>query len=147
MLNLTYHKHDFELEASWTFSATSHGKGPVDGIGATIKSQATRYLLSGTTERAFTSSEDFFNFTKKVNDHQVMKGDLEPNRPIEVFYIKQSDVDNVLQQTLEARWSQLSKKQWIQHIQSKHQFNPIRIGKIMCRVVSSSRSSETFELF
>ena len=64
MINLTFHEKDFGIKASWTFSATSHGKGPVDGIGPSIKSRATRYLLSGTPERAFLSSEDLFNYTK-----------------------------------------------------------------------------------
>ncbi|CAF3124023.1 unnamed protein product, partial [Rotaria sp. Silwood2] len=83
MMNLTYHQEDFNLTAFWRFSATSHGKGPVDGIGAAIKSRATRYILTGTPERAFLSPEDLFNYSKQANDHQVMKGDLEPNRPIE----------------------------------------------------------------
>ncbi len=146
-MNLTYHEVDFGIAASWTFSATSHGKGPVDGIGAAIKSRATRYLLGGTAERAFLSAEDFFGFTKQVNDHQVMKGDLEPNRPIEVFFIKNSDVDNTFKETLERRWSQLSKKKWIEGIQSKHQFNPVGILKIKCRQISNSENFETFELF
>jgi hypothetical protein len=88
MLNLTYYEADFGLPACWTFSTTSHGKGPVDGIGAAVKSCATRYLLSSSPGRAFLTSEDFFKFTKQVNDHQVMKGDLEPNRPIEAFFYK-----------------------------------------------------------
>ena len=116
MLNLTYHKADFGLTASWTFSATAHGKGPVDGIGTTVKSSATRYLLRGTTERAFFSPEDFFYYTQQVNAHQVMKTDLEPNRTIEAFYIKSSDVDNTFKETLEQRWSQLPKTPWIEGI-------------------------------
>jgi hypothetical protein len=147
MMNLTYHENDFGLTASWTFSATSHGKGPVDGIGAAVKSRATRYLLSGTAERAFLSPEDLFHFTKQVNDHQVMKEDLEPNRPIEVFYIKSSDVDNIYKQALEWRWSLLSKKKWIEGIQNKHQFNPVGICKIKCRQTSNSETFEVFKLF
>ncbi len=146
-MNLTYHENDFGLTASWTFSATSHGKGPVDGIGAAVKSRATRYLLSGTAERAFLSPEDLFHFTKQVNDHQVMKEDLEPNRPIEVFYIKSSDVDNIYKQALEWRWSLLSKKKWIEGIQNKHQFNPVGICKIKCRQTSNSETFEVFKLF
>jgi hypothetical protein len=147
MLNLTYHERDFGITASWTFTATSHGKGPVDGIGAAVKACATRYLLSGTSERAFLSPEEFFHFTKRANDRQVMIGDLEPNRPIEVFYIKQSDIENILEKKLDLRWLQLTKKQWIEGIQSKHQFDPISLGKISCRRISSSRNFETFELF
>lgn len=99
MLNLTHHERDFGLKATWTFSATSHGKGPVDGIGAAVKSRATRHLLRGTSERAFLSAKELFDFTKNVNDHQVMKGDLEPNRPIDVFYVEMGDVENILKGT------------------------------------------------
>ena len=76
MVNLTYHQSEFGLPAAWTFSSTSHGKGPVDGIGAAIKSRATRYTLKGTTEGAFLTPEELYQFTKSVNDHQKIKGDL-----------------------------------------------------------------------
>ncbi|CAF4308789.1 unnamed protein product [Rotaria sordida] len=76
-----------------------------------------------------------------------MKGDLEPNRPIEAFYIKTSDVDSTFKKTLEPRWLQISKKPWIDGIQSKHQFNPIGIGKITCCRISNSEDFKTFELF
>ncbi|CAF1153996.1 unnamed protein product [Adineta ricciae] len=147
MLNLTYHERDFGLPASWTFSSTSHGKGPVDGIGAAVKSTATRHLLKSTPEQSFLSAEEFFKFTQQVNDHQVIKGDLEPNRPIEVFFINASDVDSVFKRTLEKRWSRLTKTHWIDGIQSKHQFDPLDIGKIKCRRTSTDGYSKTFQLF
>ncbi|CAF4268058.1 unnamed protein product, partial [Rotaria sordida] len=103
MINITYHEKDFGLPASWTFSATSHGKGPVDGIGAAVKSRATRFLLSGSAERAFLSPEDLLTILKKLM------------------------TINTFKKTLEPRWLQISKKPWIDGIQSKHQFNPIGI--------------------
>ena len=146
MMNLTYHQTDFNIAASWTFSATSHGKGPVDGIGAVVKSRATRHILTATPEKALLSPEDFFKYTKEANDHQVIKGDLEPNRPIEAFYIKKIDVDNTLKTILETRWSKLVKTKWIEGIQSKHQFNPIDIGKIKCFQTSNSGDFDVFQL-
>jgi hypothetical protein len=144
MLNLTYHESDFGMPAVWTFSATSHGKGPVDGVGAALKSRAIRHLLGGTAERAFLSPEDFFQFTKAVNDHQTMKGDLEPNRPIEVFFVKKNDVEQLLNKTLQARWAHLPKKAWIDGIQSLHQFNPMDIGNMNCRRTSTSKDVKNF---
>ena len=32
-LNVAFHQSDFECDADWSFSCTSHGKGPVDGVG------------------------------------------------------------------------------------------------------------------
>ena len=144
MLNLTYHQFEFHLPALWTFSATSYGKGPVDGIGAAIKSRATRYLLNGTTERAFLSPEKFYQFTKIANDHQTMKGDLEPNRPIEVFFLEKVDVEKHLEQIMEPRWRYLPRKSWIEGIQSFHQFNPRGIGNIVCRRTSCTTDFQSF---
>lgn len=39
-VNLAFHIHDFKIKAEWHFFATSHGKGPCDGVGGTIKWQA-----------------------------------------------------------------------------------------------------------
>ena len=42
---LCLYKQDFGITAEWHFFATSHGKGPSDGIGGTIKREATRASL------------------------------------------------------------------------------------------------------
>jgi hypothetical protein len=52
MLNLTHHEIDFEISAAWTFSATAHGKGPAEGVGAAPKYRPTRRVLSGGREDA-----------------------------------------------------------------------------------------------
>ena len=36
-LNLMHHQLDFGVPASWSFHATSHGKGACDGIGGPVK--------------------------------------------------------------------------------------------------------------
>ena len=40
-----YHKEDFWVQAEWHFYVTSHGKGPCDGIGGTIKCLAATASL------------------------------------------------------------------------------------------------------
>jgi hypothetical protein len=44
-INLCHHNTDFGINAEWHFFATSHGKGPCDGVGGTIKRLAARYSL------------------------------------------------------------------------------------------------------
>ena len=44
-INLTYHMEDFKVAAEWHFFPTSHGKGPCDGIGGTLKRLASRASL------------------------------------------------------------------------------------------------------
>ena len=46
ILNLTFDEIDFGVRAIWTFSATSHGKGLMDALGAVTKSTATTYLIA-----------------------------------------------------------------------------------------------------
>eukprot|EP00795_Rhopilema_esculentum_P005689 gene5689-10935_t len=43
--NICLHEEDFGVPAEWHFFATSHGKGPSDGNGGTIKREATRASL------------------------------------------------------------------------------------------------------
>ena len=136
---------DFDLPASWTFSATSHGKGPVDGIGAAVKSRATRYLLGLQKERAFLSPWELFDFVNRATDHQRMIGDLEPTRPIDVFYAASDEIEKIHLNVLSNRWSMLS-KQWIKGIQRMHQFNSARAWHIESRTTSSSIHSEEFEI-
>lgn len=47
-INLCHHFYDFNVEAEWHFFATSHGKGPCDGIGGTVKRLAARASLQRT---------------------------------------------------------------------------------------------------
>lgn len=44
-LNLCKHFQMYRMKASWCFFATSHGKSPCDGIGGTIKREATKASL------------------------------------------------------------------------------------------------------
>ena len=44
-VNLCYHKEDFWVQVEWHFYATSHGKGPCDGISGTIKCLAATASL------------------------------------------------------------------------------------------------------
>ena len=44
-INLVYHEEDFGMPAEWHFFATSHGKGPCDGVGGTVKRLAARASL------------------------------------------------------------------------------------------------------
>ena len=46
--NLAYHEEDYGVPAEWHFFATSHGKGPCDGIGGTVKRLATKASLQRT---------------------------------------------------------------------------------------------------
>ena len=58
-LNLCNHESDFGMPAEWHFFATSHGKGPCDGIGGTVKRLATRASLQRPNEDLILTQGNF----------------------------------------------------------------------------------------
>ncbi|CAF4325012.1 unnamed protein product [Rotaria socialis] len=62
ILNLIPHKADFNLEASWIFTASGHGKGAGDGISAGMKTIARRVTLSKNI--LLSTAKDFHEFSK-----------------------------------------------------------------------------------
>ena len=56
-------KHNVKL--SWNFSATSHGKGPIDGVGATLKRQAMEKVQ--TRKCVIKNTGEFFNAVQGSN--------------------------------------------------------------------------------
>ncbi|KAK3919732.1 Putative phosphoribosylaminoimidazole-succinocarboxamide synthase 2 [Frankliniella fusca] len=60
--NLCHHFEDFDVEAEWHFSATSHGKGASDGVGGSLKRSAYKESLRGPYEGHILSAEDLVNF-------------------------------------------------------------------------------------
>ena len=105
MLNLVYHKVDFGLDASWSFSATGHDKGAGDGVDALLKSTARRATLSKSL--LLCSPKDFYEFSKK---HQMEKamvtGKTDPS--VCVYYLEAIDIERTKTSVLQARFSQLN---------------------------------------
>ncbi|CAF1614516.1 unnamed protein product, partial [Didymodactylos carnosus] len=60
ILNLTDRETDFEIPASRSFNAAGHGKGAVDGIGATVKYRATRKVWRGTEADVILKPPDLY---------------------------------------------------------------------------------------
>ena len=121
MCNLAHHYKDFHIEASWTFSASGHGKGPCDGIGAVVKSTATNYLLRGEPNASFSSPKQFYEWCFQKNDRMVVRRLRrmeassyasshmpEPNRPIEVRWLSADIINQQVNNNLMLRWNQLS---------------------------------------
>ena len=50
----------YNIKITWNFSAISHGKGPVDGVGATMKQIAADMVRR--RERIINNLEDFYVF-------------------------------------------------------------------------------------
>ncbi|CAF1232401.1 unnamed protein product [Didymodactylos carnosus] len=109
MFNLTYHQHYFGIKVNWVFSSTSHGKGPADGIGATIKSSATKHLLRHGPEESFRDVKQFYEFSLKHFDRMglVRPSGGEPHRPIENKFLSSGTVQQMYDDKLSIRWKKL----------------------------------------
>ena len=58
--DLIHHQGNFGIFAEWNFSATSHSKGPCDGVGGIVKGLATRYsktLIKSGEDRLLTAKQ------------------------------------------------------------------------------------------
>jgi len=63
--NLCHHEEDFGIKAAWSYSATSHGKGPSDGIFGTIKRLARRASLQKVNSNHILNPISLYEWAKK----------------------------------------------------------------------------------
>ena len=121
-VNLCYHKEDFGVQAEWHFYATSHGKGPCDGIGGTVKCLAARASL----QRAYHS--------QIMTPHQLFDWAIEN---IEKVHFKYCTSDDYRQEEifLEER---LKISRTIPGTQKLHCFIPQSNAKILTKMFSNS---------
>ena len=67
VINLAYYRKDFDIDAEWHFNATFHGKGPCDGLGATVKRAAIRASLQSVSNQDILSAQDLYNCLKSTS--------------------------------------------------------------------------------
>ena len=66
-LNLCYHRDDFGLEADWNFFATSHGKGPSDGVGGIVKRLVSRAILQRPMHDQILTVDAFLSSVQRIS--------------------------------------------------------------------------------
>lgn len=64
-VNLCYHLTDFGIKAQWHFFATSHGKGPCDGLGGTVKRLAAKASLQRPYNNQIMTPRQLFEFGRE----------------------------------------------------------------------------------
>ena len=113
-------KFDFGVEGEWHFHATSHGKGPCDGIGGTLKRKAARVSLTRQFENQITTPKLLFEWTQTI----PMEAD---------FAYGTIEEYNITSQYLEDRYSYA---ETIVGTQKFHCFIPIQEGKMIVKYCS-----------
>jgi hypothetical protein len=126
---LAYHKNDFGISAEWHFFATSHGKGPCDGIGGTLKRLARRASLQNRIGGVVIQTpESLYDWCSR-NVHNIKS-----------FFVSQIDVQRN-EDMLEERFK-FGKR--IPGTQSFHSFIPIDGNRVEARFLSISNESKIF---
>ncbi|CAF4947457.1 unnamed protein product [Pieris macdunnoughi] len=70
LLNLLHHEEDFQIPAEWHYFATSHGKGPSDGLGGTLKRKVDRANLQSKADDQIQTPDELFQWAKE-NVHGI----------------------------------------------------------------------------
>lgn len=84
-MNLCLHEQELGMPATWSFFATSHGKGPCDGIGGTVKRLARHESLRrekdflNTFEKLYKYCEDEI---KGVEFFRISADQMDQRRPV-----------------------------------------------------------------
>ena len=117
--NVTHHEEDFGVKCEWIFFSTSHGKGPSDGIGGTLKRYAARASLHGKLIR---TALELYSWAK----------DAMPT--ITVAYVSAQDVleDEAF---LKDRFKNAVQ---IDQIRSYHRFTPLSTCEVQARRYANS---------
>ena len=88
-------KHDVKL--TWNFSTTSHGKGPVDGVGATLKRIAMEKVQ--TRKVVVNNADDFYHAVKDGNIKVTMMNTTElqkySNKYLETLFSNTTSIPGI----------------------------------------------------
>ena len=128
-LNLLHHKKDFGIEAGgWFFWATSHGKGPWDGLAGQIKYQATKESLIRPPNNPLITAYDLYEFAKNKF------------KTIQIDYVSEEEIlnDGIFLQT---RFAKVKK---LKGTRTFHSYEPVSLKEIKTKVVSLSENYQNF---
>lgn len=124
LTNLTFMIEEFGLTADWSFFATSHGKGAVDGVGATVKRAIWTRVKARNCE--IQTAMDFAECASTI-----VKG-------ITVLYISKEEIAG-RGPYLDKRWDEVMP---IQKLQSLHYFVPTNKGVLKVGATAQSEFHE-----
>jgi hypothetical protein len=120
--NLTHLSRMYNVQMSWNFFATSHGKGVVDGLGGTIKRMVHQAILSGHSCR---NAEEFVSIARSKT------------KAIHVEEIRESEIDGAREE-LEEMYARVKA---VPGIQKVHSVTVLDVNHIECKQYSLSQES------
>ncbi|CAF4469098.1 unnamed protein product [Rotaria socialis] len=139
-LLVEFTKKNFPL-ASWTFTATGHGKRADDGIDAIMKTIATCATLSKNI--LLSTAKDFHEFSKAQQLETVRKSNND-SPDVHIFDREVQEAKKVTNNFLKATSEKLRKSGTIRGVQVMHEFKPISHTTVQYRQTSRSTHIRTF---
>lgn len=124
------------LEAEWHFFATSHGKGPCDAIGGTLKRMAKRASLAKYYGNTIATPRELFDWAVKQTDTCITK--------LNFCYISNEQYVKMSEELVEL----FDKVKTVPGTQKYHCFMPISDTQIAAkRYTNSEDEPKIFNLF
>ena len=120
---MCYHKADFGIDAEWHFFATSHGKGPCDGLGGTVKRLAAKASLQRPYEQQIMTPRQLYEWASD-------------NISTIVFTYCTTDDYKITESFLDNRFQ---KSKTIPGTQKLHCFIPLTKNTLHTKVFSNSK--------
>lgn len=113
-VNLCYMKSEFKVDIEWHFFATSHGKGPCDGIGGTVKRLVAKASLEKVQGDFILTPQAMFNYCDTNIKGIIFK------------FVSDAEIQK-REKSLRARYSNLNT---VPHTRNNHCFIPVSQNKI-----------------
>lgn len=124
------HYYDFVVDCEWHFYTTSHGKGPCDGIGGTLKRMATRESLVRDYDKQIQAAKELCDFAEVASP--------------EIKFCLTSEADYLLfEKKLESRFN-CSKT--IKGTQSFHAYISVSSNEIIVKEYSNSKQFKKIKM-
>ncbi|KAE8736817.1 hypothetical protein FOCC_FOCC017727, partial [Frankliniella occidentalis] len=124
--NLRMHFNDFGLTAEWHYFATSHGKGPCDGVGGTLKRHAARESLHRVKNKEpISDAAQFFKWAE-----------VKFKETVHVAFITANDIKEVT----EVNKERISACPAVDGIKSSHAVVPLSPNTVFLKQYSSSET-------
>lgn len=127
-------RHNIDIE--WHFFATSHGKGPCDAIGGTLKRMATRASLAKEHEHPITNPKQLYDWASHRRENLDTK--------ISFCFVTSEEYEKA-ENELSVIFDQTKS---IPGTQKYHSFIPIGLDKVAVKIYSSSYDEpKIFDIF
>lgn len=132
VLKIYYHNSNFGIEADWHYFPTAHGKGACDGVGGSVKRTAAKASLQLPPEKQILTAVSLY-------DWLISDGNF---KNVEFRFSPVTDYNKNLR-SLNSRYNNKSR---VKDLQKQHFIKPLENGKVQCKLYSSSKLSEEFQI-